>query len=126
MPEQSNNTLVWVEIPVTDMEKSVAYYNKVFGFTLTIDNSGPNPMAMMPNKDAMGGSAGHLYPGKPASDGRGATSHLAVPGSLEDAMKRCEDAGGQILGPIITIPPGRFVYSHDLDGNSIGLFEVAN
>lgn len=124
MSEISKNPLVWVEIPVTNMEKSVVFYSAVFGFTLTIDNSGPNPMAMFPDKDTMG-AGGHLYPGKPARDGQGPTPHLAIPGALEDAMERCTAAGGTVNSPIITIPPGRFAYMQDLDGNSIGLFEVA-
>lgn len=124
MNEHAKNALVWCEIPVSDMEKSVAYYSAVFGYTLTIDNSGPNPMAMFPN-DGATGVAGHLYPGKAASDGQGPTVHLAIDGMVEDAMERVEAAGGQICSPIITIPPGRFVYTQDLDGNSVGLFEVA-
>lgn len=125
MTDHTNNALVWAEIPVTDMEKSVTFYSKVFGYTLTIDESGPNPMAVFPSKDAMGIVAGHLYPGKPASDGQGPTAHLTVPGKLEDAMARCTEAGGQVRSPIITIPPGRFAYAQDIDGNSIGLFEMA-
>ena len=125
MTEHAQNSLVWCEIPVTDMDKSVAFYNTVFGYTLTIDSTGPNPMAMIPSKDAMGGVAGHLYPGKPSSDGQGPTVHLAVPGKLEDAIERCNAAGGMVRSPIVTIPPGRFAYAQDLDGNSVGLFEVA-
>jgi predicted enzyme related to lactoylglutathione lyase len=125
MTDHTKNALVWCEIPVTDMEKSVAFYNEVFGFTLTIDNSGPNPMAMFPNKDAMV-VAGHLYPGKPATDAQGPTPHLAIPGALEDAIERCTAAGGTMRSPIVAIPPGRFAYAQDLDGNSIALFEVAD
>lgn len=123
MTQNMNNPLVWSEIPVTDMEKSVAFYNKVFDYNLTIDTTGPNPMAVFPDKDTMGGVAGHLYPGKPAADGQGPTLHLAVPDALEAAMDRCKQAGGTLLGPIITIPPGRFAYAQDIDGNSLGLFE---
>lgn len=125
MTDHAKNALVWCEIPVTDMEKSVAFYNEVFGYTLTIDNSGPNPMAMIPNKDSMGGAAGHLYPGKPAKNGEGPTVHLAIADKIEAAMERVTAAGGMLRSPIVTIPPGRFVYFQDLDGNSIGLFEMA-
>ncbi|KJZ19572.1 VOC family protein [Loktanella sp. S4079] len=119
----TKNAVVWTEIPVTDMEKSVAFYNEVFEFGATIDNSGPNPMAMFGGtENAVGG---HLYPGKPAPDG-GNTVHLNVPDGLEAAMKRCETAGGQIVSPIVTIPPGRFAYAKDLDGNSLGLFEATS
>ncbi len=125
MSDQSTNAVVWQEIPVTDMKKSVAFYSAVFGYTLTIDESGPNPMAIFPNKDTMA-VGGHLYPGKPANDGQGPTPHLAVSGPLEDAMERCTKAGGMIRSPIVTIPPGRFAYAQDIDGNSIGLFEMAS
>ena len=117
--------LVWIEIPVADMDRAVEFYSKVFDYDLTIDTSGPNPMAMIPNKSTMG-TGGHLYPGKPATDGQGPTPHLAVPGKLEAAMERWTEAGGMVLSPIVTIPPGRFAYAQDLDGNSIGMFEVAD
>ncbi len=114
--------VVWSEIPVSDMKKAVAFYNAVFDWQMTIDESGPNPMAILGN--AMDTVGGHLYPGKPAA-GNGPTVHLAIPGRLEDAAIRCRKAGGSVVGEVITIPPGRFVYAKDPDGNSIGLFEPA-
>ncbi len=51
------------------------------------------------------------------------TNKGALSDSLEAGMARCFDAGGQVVSPIIEIPPGRFAYAKDLDGNSIGLFE---
>ncbi|WP_106745806.1 VOC family protein [Yoonia maritima] len=119
----TKHAVAWTEIPVTDMEKSVTFYNDVFDFGMTIDNSGPNPMAMFGATGNVIG--GHLYPGKPAADG-GNTIHLYVPDGLEATMKRCEAAGGEIVSPIITIPPGRFAYAIDLDGNSLGIFEAAS
>lgn len=118
-------SVMWTEIPVSDMDKALAFYGSVFDYDLTIDNNGPNPMAVFPNKDATGDGCGHIYPGKGAGDGQGPTAHLAVPGKLEDAMARCDKAGGKVLSPPISIPPGRFAYALDLDGNSIGLFEPA-
>ncbi len=115
-------TVVWTEIPVTHMDKAEAFYKTVFGWTMTRDTSGPNPMTNF--SDDMQATGGHLYPGKPGA-GVGPTIHLAVPDALEPAMERCTNAGGAVVGPIITIPPGRFAYATDLDGNSIGLFEPA-
>jgi len=114
--------VVWAEIPVTDLEKSVKFYNSVFSYDLKIDTSGPNPMAML--GDGVSGTGAHLYPGKPATNGNGATTHIAVPDTLEATMQRCKSAGGTVLSEPIEIPPGRFAYALDLDGNSIGLFET--
>lgn len=113
---------VWTEIPVTDMDKAIAFYEQVFETKLEKQDAGPNPVANFPTADGMG-VAGHLYPGTPASKGNGPTIHLAVPGKLEDAIARTKKAGGTVVTDAIEIPPGRFAYAVDLDGNSIGLFE---
>jgi predicted enzyme related to lactoylglutathione lyase len=117
------NAVVWAELPVSDLEKSMAFYTAVLGNPLVANNDGPNPMADLPCKDYMSGVAGHIYPGKPAEAGAGPTIHLALPDAVEDAMKRVEAAGGKVVSPVIEIPAGRFAYCTDPDGNSIGIFQ---
>jgi len=125
MPHTPDNVAVWFELPVRDMSKAMAFYNAVFKSGLTLDTSGPNPMAIFPTKGGMTGPgvSGHLYPGTPAKNGAGPTVHMIVPDKLEVASGRFTKAGGEIPGPIIDMPFGRFVYGTDPDGNSIGLFE---
>lgn len=118
----SQPTVVWTEIPVRDLEKAQTFYETVFGFKMAWDKTGPNDIVNFSSD--MAGISGHLYPGKPAS-GNGPTIHLATPDKLESAMDRCTRAGGTMVSPIVTIPPGRFAYATDPDGNSIGLFEPA-
>ena len=115
------NAAVWFEIPVTDMQHSMAFYAAVLGNELTLDESGPNPMATF----AAGGErsvSGHLYPGKPASAGSGPTIHLRVEAPIETAMERVTRNGGTVVSPVIIIPQGSFAYCVDPDGNSFGLF----
>ena len=115
------NMVAWVEIPVTDLEASVAYYDVVFGWKSTIrTDMGPNPVANF--NDGEDAAGGHLYPGKPG-EGAGSTIHLVIRDKIETAAERVLKAGGQVVGPIVDIPPGRFQYTLDLDGNSVGLFE---
>ena len=114
--------VVWSEIPVTDMERAKRFYGTVLEQELTDEENAPNPMANFTAPD--GAVSGHIYPGKPAPKGTGSTVHLAAPGGLEATMERVRDAGGEVVSPAIDIPPGRFFYAHDLDGNSIGLFEM--
>jgi len=116
------NATVWAEIPVTDMTAASAFYEAVLGNPLVQENSGPNPMAMLPYDG--GGVAGHIYPGTPPAKGTGPTVHLGVPGTAEEAIQAVRAAGGEAHDMVIEIPPGRFAYATDLDGNSIGLFEV--
>ena len=115
--------VVWAEIPVTDMEAGMAFSSAVTGAALELDTSGPNPMANFRPKDPTAGVAGHLYPGKPAVNGDGPTIHLVAEGRLEDVIERVTAAGGQVVSPPITIPPGRFFYAIDPFGNSVGFFE---
>ncbi|MCX2723450.1 VOC family protein [Roseibium salinum] len=112
---------VWIEIPVTDLDRAVSFYNDVFTTELTrVSDSGPNEFAMFPVKN--GGCAGHIYPGTPPARGTGPTVHLACPDTLEGTMERFAKAGGDVISDPIAIPGGRFAYGIDPDGNSIGMF----
>ena len=122
MSEKSGARVVWSEIPVTDMAKSMAFYGKVLGADLTLDETGPNPMAILPFDGVS--TSGHLYPGKPAAKGTGPTIHVAIPGTAEEAIAAVRAAGGEADDFVVAIPDGRFAYATDPDGNSIGLFEV--
>lgn len=121
---QALNRLVWTEIPVTDLDRAMAFYAKVLGEPLKRDDTGPNPMAMLPYSGELGAASGHLYPGKPAPKGEGTTVHLAVPFELDDAMARIGEAGGEIVSDVITIPAGSFFYAIDTEGNSLGIFKI--
>ena len=122
MPQVPDDIVVWFEIPVTDLERSQKFYENVLAIPSHRDDTGPNPMINLGNPE-MKGIAGHLYPGKPAAKGTGNTVHVTVgSGTLEEALARVVPAGGEVVSPIITIPPGRFAYCLDPDGNSIGIF----
>lgn len=116
-------TVVWVELPVTDLNRASAFYRAVFGYPMIAQTNAGQPEVYFDS--GMGGVSGHLFVGKPASKPAGMVVHLAVPDRLEDAMARCLAQGGQVTSPAIAIPPGRFAYARDPDGNGIGLFEPA-
>lgn len=112
----------WIEIPVTDLDASHKFYDEAFGWSSQlVSDMGPNPIVILNGADNGGG--GHLYPGTPAKNS-GTTVHLTVTDTLEATAERVGKAGGQVLGPVVDIPAGRFQYITDLDGNSIGMFEL--
>lgn len=115
---------VWMEIPVTDLDAATTFYETVLSTKLRRDETGPQPIAMFTTKGP-DGIAGHLYAGKPSVDGTGPTIHFPCPDGLEKTTERVAAAGGQVLSPPIQIPPGRFAYCKDPDGNSISMFEFA-
>lgn len=124
MTHTPEHMVVWAEIPVRDMAAAQTFYESVFLTSMAVESNAPNPMVNFVTASP-GGVAGHIYPGEPASDGRGPTIHLACPDTLEQTLDRVKAAGGTVLSDAIQIPPGRFAYCRDLDGNSIGVFEAS-
>lgn len=121
-PETPANapTVIWTEIPVTDLALGTAFYEEVFGWSLTQMEMGPDKVAAF----GSGGVGGNLVEG-PSGMGAGNVIHLIVPDNVEAALARAEAAGGKAEGGVITIPPGRYALIRDPDGNRIGLFEAA-
>ena len=124
MPFSPENPVVWTEIPVRDLTAAQVFYQAVLGIEMT--RSTADGFDMVDFKAAgKSGVAGHLYLGPPSPKGAGPTIHLAIPDTVEAALERTRAAGGTVVSPVITIPPGRFAKITDPDGNSIGLFEPA-
>lgn len=122
MTDTPASATVWIEIPVTNLDSAMAFYASITGYPLTLDASGPAPVANFAYGSGVGG---HLCVGTPARNGQGPLVHLAVTGTAEAAAERCLAAGGKVVSPVIAIPPGRFTYARDPDGNAIGLFAPA-
>lgn len=122
MNTQPAPLVVWTEIPVRNLQKAVEFYNAAFGWSMEISTDGPTSYALLGGRmDTVGGN---LFEGKPSEPGSGNIVHLAVP-QLEEAKATWEKAGGKIASDPVEIPPGRFVFATDPDGNTIGLFEPA-
>lgn len=123
MAEKMSDTVVYTEIPATDLDRAMNFYGGVFNATLTRNDMGPNPMADLP-RTGESSVSGHIYPGKPAARGEGPTIHFASPCSLADAMTRVWDSGGEVVSEVIEIPSGKFFYAVDTEGNSIGFYKA--
>lgn len=122
MPTHPQNVAVWFEIPVSDLERAVLFYNKVFDQDIVITTDmGPNPVAMFGYAQETG-TGGHLYPGKPSENGP--TVHLAAPDTLEETRARIFNSGGKVESDDVPLPMGAFFYARDPDGNSIGVFKA--
>ena len=107
-----------------DLDLAIAYYTAVTQAELEVDTSGPHPLAVFKPAHPGTGVAGNLYVGTPAPAGAGPTVHLAAPGKLEATLERVKQAGGTVVSDPIPTPGGRFAYTTDLDGNSVGVYEA--
>lgn len=122
MTSPAQAQIVFTEIPAADPERARNFYETLLQGSLTRDDNGPDPVWLLPHAEG-GHAAGHIYPGRPATDGGGMTAHFAVTDALADAMARVERGGGEVVSPVIDIPIGAFFYARDTEGNSLGLFK---
>ena len=124
--ELKNNVISWFEIPVTNMERAVKFYETVFGFILSRNQMGPLDMAWFPYVENGLGAGGSLvfekdfY--KPSTDGA-LVYFSAQSGDLVNELSKVENAGGKIISgkKLIAEDYGYMALIIDTEGNRIAL-----
>jgi len=110
----------WVEIPATDFDRAVNFYNMAFGLDLEKNDYGTEKMACFPG----GEGAISLAPDfKPSENG--VLVSLNTGAKLEQALQAIEKSGGQIVQPKTKIEAegrGYFATFIDSEGNKVGLY----
>ena len=87
----------WFEIPVSDMDRAVAFYNSVLGLELVVVDLGPIRMAVMPTNRNAYGAGGALVQNEnytPQTDGL--LAYFQCP-DVKQALNRANASGGKIL-----------------------------
>ena len=100
METPKNNVAGWFEIPTTDMDRAVKFYETVFDFKLQREKMGDLDMAWFPfNMEAYGSAGSLVYmPDLYKPSGEGTVVYLtANSGDLSKEMGRVEAAGGKVL-----------------------------
>jgi len=126
MTTLKNNVVGWFEIPVTDMDRAVKFYETVFDFKLQREKMGELDMAWFPSKEEATGSPGSLVcmPGyyKPSADGS-LLYFTANSGDVSIEISRVENAGGKVLmeRKQISEEYGYMALFLDSEGNRIAL-----
>lgn len=95
-----NNVIGWFELPVSDMERAITFYENVFDLKLTRHQMGPLDMAWFPWVEEGSGCPGslvyHESAYKPSQDGV-LIYFTAHSGDLANELSRVEAAGGIVL-----------------------------
>ncbi len=115
------NSLNWFEIPVTDLERGVGYYEEVLDVSLVRWAAGDVNMAMFPyDQQGQGVGGAIVQRGKPAAEGT--IVYLNAAGKLDACVERATARGGSVLQPKLDIgDPGFIALIKDPDGNVVGL-----
>ncbi len=124
--EQKNNAVGWFEIPVTNMERAIQFYEAVFGIKLERHQMGTLDMAWFPWAENGTGASGSLVYNqefcKPSRDGV-LIYFTASSGDLYRELSRVEAAGGRVLVPktLIAEDVGYMGVFVDTEGNRVAL-----
>jgi len=123
--ELKRNVVGWFEIPVSDMERAIKFYEAVFNFELERHKMGELDMAWFPFADvpgAPGTLVSHKEFYKPSSDGV-LIYFTCHSGDLNNELARLEAAGGKVLmsKKLISQDVGYMALCTDTEGNRIAL-----
>jgi predicted enzyme related to lactoylglutathione lyase len=116
------NTIVWADIPVTDMDRARAFYGAVLQAEIPLMDGANGDVALLPGEQ--GTVSGDLARGenqKPSTDG--CTIYLDTKGDPEGMIERAVAAGGKVLMPVTSMGDmvGSIGFFLDSEGNRIGV-----
>jgi uncharacterized protein len=115
------NQIVWVDIPVVNLDRAVRFYSAVLGVQLEKVEYPAMAIGLFPHKE--GESSGCLFVStkvKPSAEG--VLVYLNVHGRLDEALEAVAASGGTILEPKEAIAPfGYRAVMLDTEGNRIAL-----
>lgn len=117
------NTIVWADIPVTDMDRARAFYGAVLQADIEL-MPGMEDVALLPG-DPMGGEvSGDLVKSESRKPGDGGvTIYLDSKGDPAGMIERAVAAGGQVGMPVSDMGEmvGFIGFFIDSEGNRIGV-----
>lgn len=117
-----SSVLNWFDIPATDFNRAVAFYETVLGISLIRENMLGAQMAIFPAK--AGETTGAIIAREGANPRPGgSTIYLKAGGDVSKAIDRVARAGGKVVHPKTFIKEGwgYFAIILDTEGNTIGL-----
>ena len=127
----NSNPITWFEIYVSDMPRAKAFYEAVFGHTLSplIDPTaeGPAPMEMwsFPMEMNVAGAGGALVKMEGYNPGPGGTMVYFECDDVAVEAARVEGAGGKLEREKTSLGKyGSMALARDTEGNMIGLHSM--
>jgi predicted enzyme related to lactoylglutathione lyase len=115
--------VIHFEIPAEDTRRAVAFYEKAFSWKLSkYGGEGMDYWLAKTGEDEEPGINGAIIV---KGDTHPTTVNTISVPSFEEAVKRIGEAGGQILGPKMTVPSvGYMTYCRDTEGNIFGIMQT--
>ena len=121
MPKNMN-AVGWFEIPVTDLERAIKFYESVFGVKLSRNEMGPLKMAWFTwTEDAMG-AAGSLVKADGYTPSHAGTLVYMTVDDIDKTLAKINATGGKTILPRTAIGEYGFIaHFQDSEGNRVAL-----
>jgi uncharacterized protein len=123
--EGDMNPVGWFEIPVKDLARAKAFYEKVLGVNLSPHEMDKFLMAWFPMEENAPGATGSLVKSEWHTP---SLSGIVIYFSVEDisgTLEKAVKSGGRILNPKMGIGEYGFIgHFEDSEGNCIGLHSM--
>lgn len=117
------NPAVYFEIPVSDMERAIAFYSSVLGFSFEETRIDGYRMALFPFHSGQAGITGALAQGEVYHPSKEGVLLYLGTSDIHEAMRLALERGGKELYPVTDNGQGLVAEFEDSEGNRIGLFE---
>ena len=117
-----NNMIVWVDIPVLDLDRAVAFYSTILGQAVQKKSEHGFEFGLLPHdNDNVSGCLCVMPDRKPSRDGF--LVYLNVEGRLQEAVEAARAMGQEILvEPEQVGPYGNRAVILDTEGNALALY----
>lgn len=118
------NAINWFEIPATDFDRAVKFYETALGISMHREVFAGDPNAFFPyaQGQGVGGSVVKADYANPGSGGAVVYLNAGTHQQLEAALARVEAAGGSVLRPATDLGEiGTIAFIRDTEGNHVGL-----
>lgn len=120
-----NNRVVWVDVPVKDLDRAIPFYAAVLGKSVQKQQFPGMEFAVIDHQDGNGGCL--VKQEAEVSSTAGILVYFNVDGRIRAAVGEVEKHGGRILQPIHNIGPHGFrAIVIDCEGNRIALHSQAD
>ncbi len=113
----ANGKICYLEIPTIDIDRSVSFYQGIFGWQTRRRGDGATAF-----DDAVGQVSGSWVTGRPSSPNPGLLLYIMVD-SLTATVEAVTAHGGRIVQPIGVDAPEMTARFADPDGNVLGLYQ---
>ena len=122
--EKKTNPAIYFEIPVSDMQRAMNFYERVFGFDFELEDIHGNQMALLPFDIQGSGISGALAKGEIYQPSQQGTLIYLRTESIDNTLERAQLLGAKVLFPKTKAGEYSFVAEiEDSEGNRIGLME---